>query len=439
MTRPIELPGRPTGWTTLQVLFLANGAFTATIAPFAPVILRDRGLDTAMIGILLAFASLVGTLITPAWGHAGDIVMGRARAFQVGIVLAGAAAAGLLLPLPIGLITLLVASFTIFISLFLALGDALAVDVIGAIGSRYGALRALASLSFAIGVVGAGVLYDRSGYAAAPIVALAASVVLFVLAAVVPDTTRDPAVRRVAAAHGGPAAAGRFGSVSRVLAIEPRLIGLMAALTVAFAGVEGAVTFVAVRIADLGGRPSDVALSFGLAALTEIPGLLVTGWLARRFGLGAVFLVALGLHGVLIAAWGILPTPDAINLTRLLTGVFFGTLLAARVLVVARLLPLELQGTGQTLVSAIAFGLGTVLGDVLGGVVYAAFGATAFFGLAGAMALAGGIGAWLIVRSTERPPDLSRPRRRPSSGLPAVRRAPWRSRPRTMARGRPPR
>ena len=53
---------------------------------------------------------------------------------------------------------------------------------------------------------------------------------------------------------------------------------------VAYTGMLGAGLFVSIRIVELGGQPSDVALSFGLSALAEVPGLIVAGWLVRQVG-----------------------------------------------------------------------------------------------------------------------------------------------------------
>ena len=81
-------------------------------------------------------------------------------------------------------------------------------------------------------------------------------------------------VRALAAdSHGGDAAAGRFGSVSRALAIQPLWLPVLVVFAVAYTGMLGAVVFLGIRIVELGGQPSDVALTFGIAAFAEI-----TGW-----------------------------------------------------------------------------------------------------------------------------------------------------------------
>jgi MFS family permease len=165
----------------------------------------------------------------------------------------------------------------------------------------------------------------------------------------------------------------------------------------AFAGVQGALTFIGIRIVELGGQPSDVALSLGLASVAEIPGLVAAGWLGRRIGLRWLFVASLVLYGLCITSWGVLPFVVAINATRVVTGLCNGSLMAARVLMVPRLLPRSLQAIGQVLFQAATLGFGTVMGSVVGGVVYGWFGPTFFFAAAGGLAVAGGFGAWFVL------------------------------------------
>lgn len=379
------------------------GCSTASIAPFVPVILKGRGLAPASIGLALALAALLTTVVVPAWGHVADIVLGRARAFRIGLLIAAGSAAGLLLDLPLVAVVAMVVSFTIYASLFLGLSDALAVVELPAPERQYGALRAHASLSYTIALTAVGFLYSWAGYGAAPLVFLVWAGALFVLVGRVRDRTARSARAATGAAPG--AAPGlthseppdRLGSVGRAFAVQPRLWVVLAVFALAFAGMQAGLAFIGIRIVELGGQASDVALSFALSSLTEIPGLVAAGWIGRRLGLRWLFGISLALYGACICSWGILPTAIAINATRLMTGVSFGALTAARVLIVPRLLPERLQATGQVLVMASTSGLGAVLGSVLGGVAYGSIGPSAFFAAAGGVAIAGGIASWFVL------------------------------------------
>ena len=136
----------------------------------------------------------------------------------------------------------------------------------------------------------------------------------------------------------------------------------------------------------------------------------MAGWLVRRIGVRWLVVACLAINGVWIISWGLLPTQDAINATRIATGLCFGALIAARVVLIARLLPEELQATGQTMLQAATFGLGTVLGAIIGGFVYGVFGPTVLFGLAGAVVIGSAVGAAIILRGPvgARGPTLAR-------------------------------
>ena len=384
-----------TPWN-LRGIYTAVGLSTASIAPFIPVILKGRGLDPATIGVLAALAAVAATLVVPAWGHLADAIVGRARAFQIGLLIAASLAAGLLLDLPLVAVAAMFASFTVFASLFIGLADALAVVDLPAPERQYGALRAHASLSFTVGVVAVGFLYSWAGYGAAPAVFLIWACTLLFLVGRIPDRTAASHLRSSRHETEGERG-GRFGSPGRAFAVQPRLWLVLAIFALAFAGLQGALTFIGIRIVELGGQPSDVAISFGVAALAEIPGLVAAGWLGRRIGLRWLFVASLLLYGLCITTWGILPYAVAINSTRAVTGLCNGSLMAARVLMVPRLLPQSLQATGQVLFQAATLGFGTVMGSVIGGVAYSAFGPRFFFLAAGSVAIAGGVAAWFVL------------------------------------------
>src|SRR6476620_6628404 len=76
----------------VQVLFTLVGVAEASILPFLPIVLSDRGLSAAEIGVVLSVAALAGFISTPLWGHAGDGRLGAERTLVVAAIGAGAAA-----------------------------------------------------------------------------------------------------------------------------------------------------------------------------------------------------------------------------------------------------------------------------------------------------------------------------------------------------------
>ena len=384
-----------TPWT-LRAIYAALALSTASMAPFVPVILKSHGLNPAAIGVVAALGALSTMIVVPVWGHLADAVVGRTRAFRIGLIIASGVAFGLLAHPPILVVAALLASFTVWSNLFLGLADATAMSELPAPERQYGALRAYASLAFTIGIVTVGFLYSWAGYGAAPAAFLVWMASLLLLVGRMPDRRLEWTVRTPSRKAGGVKPV-RFGSPGRAMAVQPRLWVILVVFGLAFAGLQGAGTFVGIRIVELGGKPSDVALSFGVSALFEVPGLMAAGWLGRRIGLRWLFVTSLVLYGLCVASWGILPSALAINATRLVTGLCYGSLLATRVLMVPRLLPRSLQATGQVLFQAATQGFGAVVGSVIGGVIYGSVGPTFSFAAAGCVLIAGGLASWFVL------------------------------------------
>jgi MFS family permease len=221
-----------------------------------------------------------------------------------------------------------------------------------------------------------------------------------VSAQMVPLGRESDRSRRASAAASGrgpepgeerPGAGHRFGSVGEALSGRPRLVAVLISILLLHMGVVAAAMFISLRISDLGGGPIEVGLSNGLGSLAEVPGLIVAGWLASRFGLRAVLLASGAGFAACLASWVFIEETAPILATRFLSGIFFGGIVVAFVLAMARLLPPRLQATGQTLLQATAWGLAAVLAGFAGGVLYEYAGPLGIFGGGAVCALVGAI------------------------------------------------
>ncbi len=382
----------------VQFLFLLLGAAVATLAPFVTVMLRQRGLEPAAVGIVGAVSAIAFTVSVPAWGHLADMRLGRVRALQISALGAGVAMLAFNLPLPALGLGALVVVYNLFQSALWPLSDAVAIGLLADRPHQYGRIRMLSSLSYGIVVIGVGFVYDRTGYGPVPIFWLAACVLLAAgLLAV-----REPRGSKTMIAHR------RGGSVRLALQVQPRLPLIMFVIGLLFFAILGAFTFLNLRLLDLGGSPSDIALAGGFAALMEIPGMILAARIARRIGLRGLF-VASGLgYCACILSWAVIDQPALIILSRALSGPAFAGIWVACVLTMNMLLPQGLQATGQALFQTTAFGVGAVAGNALGGIVYQGLGPpTLFAGAAVVGVLAAGLG-WLVLPASgdlRRAPD----------------------------------
>ena len=408
--------------TALRILVLTVGVAIGVIMPFGPVILASLGFGSGAIGLIVSLGAIGITVAIPAWGHLADVRLGRPRTLQHCGVGAAVAALALLGPLPpIGLAFLFVV-FWVFESAWQQTADAITVNALIGRGREYGRVRLLTSLSFAIGTTVAGFIYQQTGYAWAFVIAAAAALVMAAASFGIPDIARADL-----AAHGRPVVPGpatsvsrprawRLGSAGVALRVAPRLGTILIAIGLVHVGVISGNTFLGLRLIELGGGPSDVALSAGLSALAEIPSMIVVGWVASRVGLRGLFAISAVLYAVCLAGWVVIDSPTLIIASRVLTGVAYASMTVGVVLTMAAILPPELQATGQGLFQTTAFGATAVVANVVGGLLYSTVGSGAVFGLGAIVAAIGGVVGWFAF-----PRGMGRPEMPPSDAIMADR------------------
>lgn len=379
----------------IRVVYLALGAALGALLPFGTLVNTAKGFDPIAIGLIGSVGAVIGILAAPLWGHLGDVTIGRRRVLQLsGLGAAAALTAYGIVGIPIVLGGLWV-TYGIFVGTANPTADAVALaEVSKRPGASFARLRTLLSLAFGIAAVVAGLLYDRTGYAVAPFVA-AGTLVLFALTAHLLD---DPARTEAATA----AAGRRGGATSAAFAAQPRLALALLTFGLAAVGMVTSFSWLPLRIAELGGSPSMVALAAGLESFAEVPAFVVAGLLASRLGLRALYALSAILMGCGVIALALLADPVLLVAVRMATGVAYSGMTVASVAAIGVLLPLSLQSTGQSLMSMTLSIVSIVLG-VVGGAIYQLAGAPALFGLGGACTIAAAGLAWLAL-----PPAVSR-------------------------------
>jgi PPP family 3-phenylpropionic acid transporter len=386
----------------LRLLYLALGASTAALNPFLVVILDARGLDPLVIGVVIALGSAAMVGAVPAWGHIGDAIVGRRRALLAAVSVATATALVIATPVPSLILAGLVIAFMLSQGASLGLCDSLAVGIMSDPHRQYGRIRMLASFSFAVTSIPAGLIYNHAGYEAASIAYLLGATSIALALVWVPDHRPSKEVKEAIARAGkteGPAVhrASRLGSTGLAFQVQPRLFGVLTTVFLAWFAVMISFTFLSLRIVDLGGTPFDVGMSFGISAFAEIPGMLVAAQLASRVGLRGLFAVGIFGYAAAFLSWTVLDTPAQIVASRLLTGVCYGFMTVGMVLTMGEILPGGLQATGQTLYQATATGLAAVVGNAVGGFLYDSAGSAFLFAACAGVAIAGGIVGWLTL------------------------------------------
>jgi PPP family 3-phenylpropionic acid transporter len=257
---------------------------------------------------------------------------------------------------------------------------------------QFGVARGIGSFGFAAGGLILGVLVDRTGIAIVfPIFALL-GLVAAVIAARIPRVaprgepdgraarTASRTMRTIATdpfpplelrtADGRSSAAPEndAGALRAVLSNKPYLT-LIAGAFLGFSGLRAALTYIPFLLESVGGTVGQAGLAHSIGALSEIP-FFVAAALLHRFARGPKLISAvLLLLAVRLVLYSWVQTPGAVLALQLMHGVTFGIFMATAVDYIHEIAPPRHRGFFQALAPSLYFGLGSVTGSFVGGML----------------------------------------------------------------------
>ena len=364
----------------VHLLFTLVGVAEAAILPFLPVVLKERGLSAAEIGVVLAVAAAAGFVSTPLWGHLADGRLGAERALVFSSVAAAVAVVMLVLAHSFVAVTIVVVLVTAARSATASLSDAIALEHLGDDRAQYGKVRLWLSVGWAISACLWGLVLQVGSLDWMPWVYAGCVLLVAVSAYSLGGRRTQHEASEVGARR------------AMLIALAPFLFSLL----LLFAAFNATFSFVSLRIRELGGGLFVVGAATALQAIAEVPVMRVTPRLNRVLGHRALYVIGSLFFVASFVGWAYLDDPLAIALVKLVAGVGFALVYVGSVLLVDDLVPVPLRGTGQGLAKAVSFGLSPILGSLAGGVIYDYAGPRALFLACAGAALVAGTSVFVI-------------------------------------------
>lgn len=373
------------GLATRLAAFYAAFFFVVGIQmPFFPLWLEAKGLDAGMIGLVLAVPAFVRVAALPIATRAAD----RRDALRGGIVLAsGGAALGYgAVGLSDGAVSILVTYALASLALMpiLPLADAYALKGLAAGGRSYGPVRLWGSAAFVAGSLAAGFMLDRVA---------AIDLIWFIVAA-----SGASAVVAVALT---PISAGALPreappSAARLLR-DPAFLAVAAAASLTQASHAVYYGFSALHWRGHGYDGGTVGILWAIGVVAEIVLFAVSGRLPASIG-PTVLLLAGAAGGCLRwLAMAFDPPAAALPILQCMHALSFGATHLGAIAFMGRAAPPGLAATAQGYL-ALAQGVAMAAAMGLSGLLYDAYGAGAY----GGMAAAAGLGAAFALAAASR-------------------------------------
>ncbi len=359
----------------LGVFYAAYFFFGGVQLPFFPLWLESRGLDPAMIGLVIAVPTVMRIVATPLIARQADRRAALKETLVIGSVV------GVLAMIVVGLVGGAIAILLAFavamaaLSPMLSLTDAYALNGLAARGRAYGPVRLWGSVAFIAGNVGAGLVLEL--IAPGHLIWLLVASLAIVVAAASALTPLDALPPAPSGHPASPKALLRNPAFVAV-ALAGSLIQSSHALYYGFSVLEW-------RSAGLGGPV--IGLLWGLAVLAEV--VLFAYSTRLPAGLTPTVLLAIGGAGAAIrwTAMAFDPPGAVLPLLQLLHACSFGAAHLGAMAFLAGAVPKELAATAQGFVATLS-GLISAAATAGSGLVYAASGSLAYLVMA-AMALVG--------------------------------------------------
>jgi PPP family 3-phenylpropionic acid transporter len=396
----LPIPGHDSGAAIgkLNVAFALAGAADATLLPFIPLYLFERGFGAPAIGVVLAAAALASFVTGPAWAYLADHKLGSENT----VVVAGSAGAAVALLLVMAHTTIAVAAVTVALwaarAPLISLLDAIALQRLRT-ASRvgYARVRLRMSAGWAASVVLSGGLFQVAGLRLIPFVY--APMALLVGLWVWRVRTRRAAGMSTKPASNSP-------RVPRLHSMPLALVGFLVSALLLGSAFAATQNFVTLRINILGGGALLVGAAAAFQALTEIPTMAYTHVLLRYLSHRMLYVAGAGVCVVVFIAWAFVSDALATALLKLALGVGFALTYVAAVLIADDVAPRHLRATVQALVKAVSGGLAPVIGALGGGIIFGAFGSGAMFVAAAGVAAGAGAIAMIALSARGRRDDL---------------------------------
>ena len=351
-------------------------AFIGAFSPYFGLYLQSLNFSAWDIGLLMSQMQLMRLFGPNLWGWLADRFGRRMMIIRLAalISLAGFSAFFWLDKLPGMLVAM--AALAFFWSAALPLVETLTFDHLRQAPERYSRIRLWGSIGFIVAVMLTGALLDMAPAVGVLWICWGILVGILAVALVVPEA---PLAKHSDEAPG----------VAEILR-QPRVRALMAACLAMSAAHGAFYVFYSIHLSAYGYSKTEVGGLWSLGVLAEIAVFMLMARLSLRFSMRFILLASFAAAVIrfLLMGWGV-ESVSVMILVQLLHGLTFGAYHASAIAAVNEWFPGRAQSRGQALYSSLSFGAGGLIGALISGYTWDAWGAGWTFTLSALFAMIG--------------------------------------------------
>jgi PPP family 3-phenylpropionic acid transporter len=361
--------------------FVFSSVVVAIVAPYLSILLRDLNYSPVWVGIMLGIYSGAGIAGPIILGHLAD-KSGNYRPFLVISCLLPA-----LVVLP--LIRVVHPAVSVILLVLLAFGQRAVISLLDAITTiqigrtgNYGKIRVWGSLSFVcMTLFFQWTPFLRPNSASH----IGLWILLTSIVSVIPIVLLPRGFLRSGVEHHAEEPEDTSPAVSPRFTLSAYALGGFVTIFLCSFSMSSVYTYFPLYLTE-SLHWDMVGLMFGLATISEVPIMFVSGALIRRFGPLPLLTMAAAGIALRLLIWAFLPFKPCILASQLLHSLCFGFFHPAAVYFIASIFPAKKRGLGMSVYIALGSGLPALIGNMAGGAIVEAVGYRSLFALYAAIA-----------------------------------------------------
>ena len=351
--------------------YMAFGAFL----PFINLYYQRIGLTGVQIGTLSSIPLLVMSTTSVLWGGIADVLRLHRRILSTSLFLTPIVVFILSRTTEYSILIPLVIAYAFFSTPIIPLLDNAALEAVETHGGTYGGLRVWGSIGWMASTWMVGELIERFDtpwlfYSYITLMGLTFIVSIF-------QPVKSKIIRS------------SFGHNLHRLITRRDFIFFTISIFLLAVAMGSVNNFFSLYMDGLGAGEGAIGLAWSIAALSEIPVMLSSGTIMRRIGDKGLLKIAFITYAFRWLVYSFIQVPALVLPVQLLHGLSYGAFQVGGVTYVNDRTPKSMRTTGQAIFTTISYGIGPIIGALIGGYFYDTVGMTTLFRILCAITIVG--------------------------------------------------
>lgn len=336
-----------------QALYFFYYMAAGSYIPFIYLYFERLGLNGVQIGTLAALPVLITASTSLFWSGTADALHWHQRILRISLFLSPMAVFLLSRVTTMALLILMIVVFALFSSPIVPLLDSFALKTAARNGRSYGALRLWGSVGWAISTVFIGWLIQLLG-----IHWLFYGYMIFMTFALI-ISFFQPRQQSI------PKSSIRSG-LKDLLSNKMYILFLVSVFLLVVSS-SGVLTFLSIFMDSIGTKEGLIGLGWALSAVSEVPVMMLSGRVMGKIGSKGLLMIAFIMFAIRWMLLSFVHTPFWALTIQLLHGPSFASFLVGSVTFIQERTPEGLNTTALAFFNPVTYGLGSIVGSLLGG------------------------------------------------------------------------